>query len=95
MEETPRRAGKKRAAGVSRHRLTLNVTAFDTLMAHKRITNTTAEAAYLDVGIGTIYRARAGDPVSAEFVAAVAKKVPRGTRWEDLFIPGDRAPIAA
>lgn len=59
----------------SKHQLTLNIPAFTGLMTKRGKTTATEIAAYLELGVGTIYRALEGECIGAGFVSALAKKL--------------------
>ncbi len=77
----------------SRHGLLLNRKNFDTFLASRGIDpeNATAIAAYLDVGIGTVYAAQRGRSIGDAFVSAVLKKVRHSKQLtlEDLLVEVD------
>lgn len=101
MEDAAPRSARSRAATQrnkdlgsrptrSKHQLTLNVAEFTELMTARGKTTHTAIAAYLEVGVGTIYRALDGDPIGAGFVSALAKKVGNGTKLQRFLVPDEK-----
>ncbi len=77
----------------SKHQLLLNRQAFDELMADRGLRGAIEIAAYLEVGVGTIYNASRGKPISDGFVSALMKKLrSREHRLQDFLIPTEAAP---
>ncbi len=74
----------------SKHQLTLNAAAFTEFMTARGKTSHTEIAAYLEVGVGTIYRALDGEPIGAGFVSALAKKVGNRTHLQRFLVADEK-----
>ncbi len=73
----------------SKHALLLNQKTFAALMTERRKTSVTDIAAYLEMGVGTVYNAMRGKPISDGFVSALMKKLGGERRLEEFLIPAE------